>query len=181
MNGAIDLRDALRVSSDVFFYILGLRTNVDSGDGGPIQEWARALGLDEPTGLDIGNEGATLVPDPDWRKALYERSQEPESPAGKQVVPDDVYSYGGADRLWSAGDNINLSIGQGDLQANPLQMAIAYAAIGNGGDVVTPHVGMRIEDPAGRTIQEIEPDIRRHVDIDPSWRRRSWTGSRKPR
>ena len=81
VNGPIDLRDALRVSSDVFFYNLGLRTNVDSGDGGPIQEWARALGLDEPTGLDIGNEGATLVPDPDWRKALYERSQEPESPA----------------------------------------------------------------------------------------------------
>lgn len=171
VNGPIDLRDALRVSSDVFFYILGERTNVDTGDGGPIQQWARALGLDEPTGLDIGNEGATLVPDPDWRKALYEVSQEPDSPAGKEVVPEDVYEYGGADRLWSAGDNINLAIGQGDLQANPLQMAVAYAAIGNGGDVVTPHLGMRVEDPAGRTIQEIEPDIRRQVEIDPSWQR----------
>ncbi len=177
-NGPIDLRDALRVSSDVFFYILGQRTNEDTGGGGPLQQWARALGLDEPTGLDIGNEGATLVPDPEWRQALYERSQEPESPAGKEVVPEDVYEYGGADRPWSAGDNINLAIGQGDLQANPLQMAVAYAAIGNGGEIVTPHVGMRVEDPAGRTIQEIETDVRRTVEIDPSWQRTIMDGLR---
>ena len=169
VNGPIDLQDALRVSSDVFFYILGGRTNVNSGDGGPIQEWARLLGLDEPTGIDVGNEGASLVPDPDWRAELYARSQEPESPAGEEVVPEDVFEYGGTDREWSVGDNINLAIGQGDLQANPLQMAVAYAAIGNGGTIVRPHVGLRVEDPAGRTIQEIDPAPRSEVEIDPRW------------
>ena len=61
------------------------------------------------------------------------------------------------DRPWTVGDNINLAVGQGDLQADPLQMAVAYAAIANGGDVVRPHVGLRVEDPQGRAIQEIDP------------------------
>ena len=47
------------------------------------------------------------------------------------------------------GDNVNLSVGQGDLQADPLQMAVAYAAIANGGDMVRPHVGLRVADPQG--------------------------------
>ena len=46
-------------------------------------------------------------------------------------------------------------------------MAVAYAAIANGGDIVRPHVGLRVDDPQGRAIQEIDPAPRRHVDIDP--------------
>ncbi len=171
VNGPVDLRDALRVSSDIFFYELGLRTNVDSGDGGAIQEWSRALGLGEPTGIDVGTESDGLVPDPRWRNELYERSQEPQSPEGKDVVAADFYEYGGTDRPWSAGDNVNLAVGQGDLQANPLQMAVAYAAIANGGTVVRPHVGLRIEDSLGRAIQEIEPEQRRTIEIEPAWQR----------
>jgi penicillin-binding protein 2 len=49
-------------------------------------------------------------------------------------------------------------------------MAVAYAAIANGGDLVTPHVGLRVEDPEGRTVQEIDPPARAHVDIDPQAR-----------
>ena len=58
---------------------------------------------------------------------------------------------------WSAGDNVQLATGQGDLQTNPLQMAVAYATLANGGDLVTPHVGMEIDDAAGRVLQEFEP------------------------
>ena len=61
------------------------------------------------------------------------------------------------DRPWSAGDNIQLATGQGDLQTNPLQLAIAYAALGNGGTLVTPHVGMEVEDAAGRVLKEFAP------------------------
>jgi penicillin-binding protein 2 len=68
------------------------------------------------------------------------------------------------------GDNVNLAVGQGDLQADPLQMAVAYSTIANGGEVVRPHVGMRVTDPTGRVIQEIDPAPRRHVQIEPSWR-----------
>jgi penicillin-binding protein 2 len=140
----------------------------DTGPGGPLQEWARKLGIGQTTGLDIGGEQAGLLPTPEWRNALYRKSQEPESPGGEKVVPDDFYKYGGQDRKWSAGDNVNLAVGQGDLQADPLQMAVAYAAIANGGELVTPHVGLRVEDSDGRTIQEIAPPPRSEVDIDPA-------------
>ena len=74
------------------------------------------------------------------------QAQEPDSPGGKDVVPDDSTR---PDRPWTVGDNVNLAVGQGDLQADPLQMAVAYAAIANGGDVVRPHVGLRRRGPAG--------------------------------
>ncbi len=57
-----------------------------------------------------------------------------------------------------------------DLQTNPLQMAVAYAAIANGGDVVRPHVGMEVEDVSGRAVQEIDPAPQRHVEIAPQHR-----------
>ena len=66
---------------------------------------------------------------------------------------------------WTVGDNVNLAVGQGDFLATPLQLAVAYAAIENGGTVVRPHVGLQITDPDGRVLQQIEPQAgapRRH-------------------
>jgi penicillin-binding protein 2 len=142
-HGALALPKALQVSSDVFFYQLGLRA--DQRGGNLIQKWARRLGLGRPTGIDIPGEGSGLVPSPAWRNRLYKK--------------------GLTDRPWTPGDNVNLAVGQGDLQADPLQMAVAYSAIANGGYVVTPHVGMRVEDPRGGVLQEIEPRPRRQLDV----------------
>ena len=151
--GPVQLRRAMQVSSDVFFYTLGgrLAEDISEDDEEHIQEWASQLGLGDTTGIDVPGEASGLIPSPEWR--------------------NDLYRQGLADRPWSYGDNVNLAVGQGDLQADPLQMAVAYAAIGNGGTVVTPHVGLRAEDPAGRVVQEIEPDPRRQVDIDPAWQK----------
>ena len=169
--GAIDLRQALKVSSDIFFYTLGFGMDEPNDpEGGALQAWASKLGIGETTGLDIGAETDGLLPTPEWRNELYEKSQEPGSPAGKQVVPNDFYVYGGLDRPWTVGDNVNLAVGQGDLQADPLQMAVAYAAIANGGTVVTPHVGLRVTDPDGRVVQEISPPPKRELEIPSSWR-----------
>jgi len=168
VNGPIDLRQALKVSSDIFFYTLGARTNVDSGDGGPIQQWSRALGLGEPTGLDVAGEGTGRVPTPQQRNSAFKANTSPDSACGEEVCLEKGEV---TDRAWSLGDNVNLAVGQGDLQADPLQMAVVYAAIANGGDVVRPHVGMRVTDPQGRTIQEIDPAVRDHVDIDPAAQR----------
>ena len=121
-----------------------------------LQKWATKLGIGEPTGIDLPGEGEGLVPSKKWR--------------------DELFAEGGTDRPWSAGDNIQLAIGQGDLQTDPLQMAIAYAALGNGGTIVTPHVGMEVEDAAGRVLQEFDPPPRRKVKIDPATGRRSWKG-----
>jgi penicillin-binding protein 2 len=168
VHGAIDLRQALKVSSDVFFYTLGDRMNVNSGEGGPIQEWSRALGLGEPTGLDVGGEGEGRVPTPAQRNDAYAENTSPDSPCKEEVCLEKGEV---TDREWSVGDNVNFAIGQGDLQVDPLQMAVAYAAIANGGDLVRPHVGLRVQDPQGRAIQEIDPAIRDHIEIDPAAQR----------
>lgn len=143
--GTLDLPNALRVSSDIFFFKLGLRAPA-KGDGGLIQDWARNLGLGGQTGIDLPNEAPGFIPTPAWRNKLYAEQQ--------------------TDRPWTLGDNINLSVGQGDLQADPLQMAVVYATLANGGDVVVPHVVDRVEDVSGRVLEEVHPDPGRHVDID---------------
>jgi penicillin-binding protein 2 len=119
-------------------------------DSGALQHWAHALGIGRPTGIDLPLEDQTLLPSKHWR--------------------DQLYKEGGTDRPWSAGDNIQLATGQGDLQTNPLQMAIAYATLANGGTVVTPHIGMEITDAAGRVLKEFTPGPRRHIRIDPAYR-----------
>lgn len=144
--GPVDMVSALQVSSDVYFYTLGWRmwqTN-------QLQEWAGRLGLGHDTGLDLPGESEGLVPSRKWR--------------------DDLFAEGNTDRPWSAGDNIQLAIGQGDLQTNPLQMAIAYAALANDGTIVTPHVGLEVEDAAGRVLKEFDPKPRRKIHIDPAYR-----------
>jgi penicillin-binding protein 2 len=148
--GPVQLRSALQVSSDIYFYTLGGRLEGRIEDEEYIQDWASQLGLGDTTGIDLPGEAPGLIPNPEWR--------------------NDLYREGLTDRPWSFGDSINLSIGQGDLQADPLQMAVAYAAIGNGGTVVTPHVAKQAKDPAGRVIQEVDPAPQREVEIDPEWR-----------
>ena len=145
-NGSVSLVPALEVSSDVFFYTLGLRM----WDTGDLQRWAHELGIGRPSGIDLPGAAEGLLPSQHWR--------------------DQLYKEGETERPWSAGDNVQLATGQGDLQTNPLQMATAYAAIGNGGTVVTPHVGLQVDDAAGRVIKEIDPKPRRHVKMDATYR-----------
>jgi penicillin-binding protein 2 len=164
--GSIALQQALQVSSDVFFYNLGARMNEDAGDGGPLQQWASALGIGQPTGLDVGGEGAGLLPSPEQRNQAFAKNTDADSPCGEEVCIDKGEL---TDRPWSIGDNVNLAVGQGDLQADPLQMAVAYSAIANGGEVVRPHVGHEVDDQQGHAIQEIDPAPRRQLDVEPAW------------
>jgi penicillin-binding protein 2 len=144
--GPLTLVPALQVSDDVFFYTLGLKM----WNTNELQEWAHELGIGRPTGIDIPVNTNGLLPSKAWR--------------------DQLFKEGETERPWSAGDNIQLATGQGDLQTNPLQMAIAYAALGNGGKIVTPHLGMEIQDAAGRVLKEFDPPIRRKIQVDPAWR-----------
>lgn len=145
-HGAVELRRALQVSSDVYFYLLGL----DMWKTNELQEWAHKLGIGRPSELDLPEEAEGLLPSKQWRNQLYAEEL--------------------TERPWSAGDDIQLATGQGDLQTSPLQMALAYAALGNGGKIVTPHVGMEVEDPAGRVLKEFEPKIQRRFKINPGYR-----------
>ena len=147
--GTLSLRRALQVSSDVFFYQLGAELN-SKGDGEELQRWAHRLRIGRKTGIDLPAESPGLLPTPEWRNRLFKKKQ--------------------TDRPWSVGDNVNLSVGQGDLQADPLQMAVAYAAVANGGRVIKPRLGLRIEDAAGRALQELKAPTQRRLDISSSTR-----------
>ena len=167
--GPVDLNKALQVSSDVYFYKLGMST---FNQGGLIiQRWARKLGLDRPTGIDLPGEIEGLIPDPEWRREInaFERDcrKRKKIPIGANVYVAGAGGCGRSDlRDYTQGDNVNLATGQGDVQATPLQMAVAYAAIANGGKVVRPHLGLEIESPGGELIQRIERDPSRRVKID---------------
>lgn len=176
--GPLALTRALQVSSDVFFYTLGARMN--PMEGRPLQTWARKLGLGRPTGIDIPGEFAGLVPDSKWRNegyAAYVKCVKKAKVAPQTLAA--LQACGGIERPWSLGDNINLSVGQGDLQATPLQMAVAYSAIANGGTVVRPRLGKRVEDGEGRLITKIQRAPRRKVEISDSTRATILEGLRR--
>ncbi len=144
--GSLSMQKALEVSSDVFYYTLGDRMNGSLA----LQDWAHKLGIGRESGIDLPGEQPGLLPTPAWRNQLYREEL--------------------TERPWSAGDNVNLSVGQGDLQADPLQMAVAYATIANGGTVPRPHVALQVEDPRGRVLREFEPRPARSIEIEPEWR-----------
>ena len=111
--GPLGFRGALAWSSDTFFYQVGRSMGEK-----PLQEWMRKYGLGEKTGIELGfEEDVGLVPDEEWKREVL-------------------------DEPWYLGDTINASIGQGNVLATPLQIAVMFAAVANGGDRVTPHFVM---------------------------------------
>ncbi len=144
--GSVDLERALKVSSDVYFYLLGAEMNRTD----LLQNWAARLGVAQPTGIDLPEEASGLIPTKEWRDQLFEE--------------------GGTERPWAVGDNVQLAIGQGDLQMDPLQLAVAYAALANEGKIVTPHLAKELQDAAGRVLKEFEFPIRREFAVDPASR-----------
>ncbi|OJU93302.1 MAG: penicillin-binding protein 2 [Solirubrobacterales bacterium 67-14] len=146
-HGPVDLRRALEVSSDVYFYKLGAEMNGSR----QLQDWAGDFGFGKATGIDIPGESEGLVPTPKWLNEAHKEQPEYYDP-------------------WVIGQNIQLAIGQGYLQASPLQLAVAYAALGNGGTVLKPQLMLQTEDAAGRVKSEAEPQVAGQIPIDPSAR-----------
>jgi len=138
----MSLPTALAESCDTWFYRLGdliWRSN-PAQRGQLIEDWARKLGLGSPTGIDLSGEAGGNVPTPSW-----------------------FQKFNGYP--WTEGQTINLSIGQGALQASPLQLAVAYAALINGGKVVRPHVAAAvIRDHSVRALKF--PPVRRLKLVD---------------
>ena len=112
-QGQLTLHWALVNSCDTVFYQVGAA--LDEKDDTLLPNMAKAFGLGRATGIPYLGEIAGIVPDPQW----------------KQKVVNDY---------WARGDAVNLSIGQGYLEATPLQMAVAYAAIANKGSVLQPYI-----------------------------------------
>jgi penicillin-binding protein 2 len=162
--GAVGLVEALKVSSDTYFFTVG---EMDNPHGPVIQDMAHKLGIGRPTGIDLPNESVGVLPTPKWRE-----EQDREQARCLRHHPSSECGYVAEIRPWEPGDNMDLAVGQGDLQTDPLQMAVAYSTLANafmgGGEgvVPTPHLGMAIESPSGGIVQALSFPPRRRVRFD---------------
>ena len=157
VNQGMDLPTALAQSCDTYFYRVGNTFfDLPSDRGQPEQRWARAFGFGQASGTDMGLMQAGLLPTIGWRHRTYTRASDS---CCWQV-----------DRLWKPGDSIQLAIGQGDLLVTPLQMARFYAAIANGGKLVTPHDLLDVENPNGTIVPTTAPAAPRPIPgLDPAY------------
>ncbi len=110
---------------------------------GNLARYARLFSLGAATGIDIPGEEEGLVPDEEWKQTIERDS-------------------------WLTGDTVNMVIGQGWLKATPLQMAVATAAVANGGKVRTPRVVRKIHWPQwlGGQMQVIEKPPARQIELE---------------
>jgi penicillin-binding protein 2 len=172
VDGSLDLLNALKVSSDDFFYNLGALTNSPAPHGGPLQHWAHLYGIGRRTGIDLPDENDGNLPDAHWRDERNKLEAECDSATGPfkgkaKHPPGGCGIAFGDNRPWSIGDNESLAVGQGDVQVTPLQLAVAYAAIANGGTIVTPHLGLDVQSPDGFVQRSFNPAPKRHIPINP--------------
>jgi len=126
-HGATDMRRAIAVSSDVYFYTLGGGFGDQKGLGiERLDYWYKAFGLDTPTGIELAGEEYGFLPTPAWKEATY-------------------------DDPWRVGDTYNTAIGQYAVQITPLEAVRMTAAIANGGKLLRPTL-LKDEPVQGTTI-----------------------------
>lgn len=158
-NGPVDMRRSIRVSSDIYYYLLG--QSLFRRGGRALQIWAKRLGFGRLTGIDTGAEAIGTIPSRAQRDALNKSEEDCRRKEKKRScgIAD------GENRGYSEGDNVSFAIGQGDLTATPLQVALSYAAIATGGKIPTPHIGVAIEDDQGEPITRVKVKKPRRVAL----------------
>lgn len=144
--GNINVTKAIEVSSNIFFYKMGIALTMDK-----IAPYAKLVGLGQKTNINMTHEVSGLIPNSEWKvKKLGEE--------------------------WQPGENLSNAIGQGFVLATALQMAVAYNTIGLEGKVMKPFLIKKILNQDSKVIQEFEPTVLRDatqaneygVTIDPT-------------
>ena len=141
VHKAVNLHDAIVQSCNVFFYDLGARPGMMNR----LAKFANEFGLGAPSGLGLNNEQAGFVPTEEWHRA--------------QASAD------GKSEGFVIGHALNTAIGEGATRVTVLQMALAYAAIANGGKLWLPQIVERVESPDGKVVEEFPPRVRRDVAV----------------
>ena len=170
-NAEITIQQSLIESCDTVYYNFAknwwLTENHQQGLGKQpyetMQVWARKFGLGVDTGIDLPQETAGIIPGRAYRQAYWDANKGfycAQFNKTHSLVYEDLCQRG---YLWRGGDALNMAIGQGDVEATPLQMAVVYAAVANGGNVLVPHLGMQIVTPAGKVVKTIGPVVRGRV------------------
>lgn len=134
-HGPLDVAGALQHSCDVYFYSIADKLGTDV-----LAEYAYKFGFGEPSGISLNSESPGRVPTKEWHRT--------HSPHGYQH-----------------GFSLNAVLGQGNTMSTPLQVALAYGAIANGGDLYYPRIVSEIRNAEGDTLFEYPPKIRRSLGL----------------
>lgn len=134
-HGWRDMREAIGVSSNVYFYSIGGGYEGQEGLGAErMKKYLSLFGWGSKTGIDLTGEKEGFLPSPEWKKEKL----------------NDV---------WRIGDSYNMSIGQGYLTATPLQVANAYTVIANGGTLFVPRILKEVVDDNGVVLYQTKPEV----------------------
>ncbi|MFD7706675.1 penicillin-binding protein 2 [Streptomyces sp. NPDC059786] len=168
--GPISLGRALEVSCDTVFY--GLADKEWKKDGGInpkkgepkdyFYKAAHQFGLGQETGVDLPNEVTGRVPDRQWKQDYWKANKDAWCKSGKKngsYTEKIAYENCLEGNKMREGDSINYSIGQGDTLVTPIQEAVIYGALANGGTMHTPTIGKAIISADGKTVKEIKPEV----------------------
>jgi penicillin-binding protein 2 len=173
--GPISLGRALEVSCDTVFYYLSDKEWKKDGGSNPkgrpkdyFYKAAHQFGLGKETGVDLPNEVTGRVPDRQWKEAYWKANKDAWCKSGKKdgsYVEKIAYENCLEGNKMREGDSINYSIGQGDTLVTPVQEAVIYGAVANGGTMYQPTIGKAIIGPDGRTVREIKPKKRGKLPV----------------
>ena len=158
--GSMNMAEALAVSCDTVFYPMGYQywdafyVNDDEAATGvvprePLQRDLEAFGFGRDTRIDLPFETDGRVPDAEWKQAIH-----------------DAYPNSFPEGEWFPGDFILMTIGQGDTLVTPLQLATAFGALQNGGDLCVPHVLKRVVTPDDEVLRSYKTNCRREVPFE---------------
>jgi penicillin-binding protein 2 len=141
-HGSVSLFEGVVQSCDVYFYTVGQRLGIDR-----IHDYAVRFGLGMPTGLELVEESAGLVPSTAWKKSYYKNPEE---------------------QKWYPGETPSVAIGQGAVVLTPLQIARGISALVNGGFVLRPYLVKKVESEDGTFRDDsFTPKILGKLDVEP--------------
>ncbi|MBE0607100.1 MAG: penicillin-binding protein 2 [Deltaproteobacteria bacterium] len=135
-HGAVDMYRAIVQSCDVYFYTLGLKLGPD-----PLAKLERNAGLGTITGIDLPGERKGLVPDTEWKRTVMKAR-------------------------WNDYESVILGIGQGAIHLTPLEMAVGYATLATGGEVMRPRVVSKVIGMDGK-MHTFAPQMLRKLPWNP--------------
>jgi penicillin-binding protein 2 len=189
IGGTIDMAVALAKSCDTFFYAFAMqdwyadqaRIAHRQPPVEALQRYARGYGFGSSPGIDLpdGEQTSGRIVDRAFLRQRWEANKAQYCADGRRGYPEiaDPARRSFLTRLarenctdgwrFRIGDAADLSIGQGETTVSPLQLALAYAALVNGGTLWEPTIGRAVLGPDGRVVKEITPKVRRHVPVSP--------------
>lgn len=179
--GVIGFERSLALSCDSMWYQIAYDEWVRDGGLSPKENpndhfftTARLFGFGKKTGIDLPSESAGRLPDREWKKSWYEQNKDfycnyreraKKSQLTQLLLDIARENCVDGDKV-RAGDAVNFSIGQGDLLATPLQMAMVYNAIANGGTLYRPQIARAIISPDGKVVKEFKPEAIGKLPVD---------------